>query len=110
MCVFTYEYHVSKVDSTLASARSAVFETAPDAALGKTFARDFATRKLKIDLDILDMPKRNLLPEWESCVKAAITAKTVLEEEIWAVMQTHVCHYSDISHKITDRSTLRLSS
>lgn len=50
--------------------------------VGKISAPDFGARKMERELAILDMPERKLVPAWEDCVRAALTAKVAVEEEI----------------------------
>ncbi|KAI0764159.1 cysteine proteinase [Trametes elegans] len=74
-----------KVDPALLASASEAFATtlrtrAQDP--GKVFAPDFGARKMEKDLAVLDMPERRLVPAWEECVRAALTAKVAVEEEI----------------------------
>jgi hypothetical protein len=74
------------------SAALTAFETSVQpSALGRTFGKDFGSRKLEQDMKILDMPEKRLVCEWESCVKAAIAANTAVEEEIRSAKREHVC-------------------
>ena len=57
---------------------------------GPTFARDFATRKLEQNLAILEMPQKNLVQAWEKCVRSAMSAKVVVEEELSEAITAHV--------------------
>ncbi|CDO75937.1 hypothetical protein BN946_scf184873.g26 [Trametes cinnabarina] len=74
-----------KVDSALLASASDAFATTlrPRAQeAGKVFAPDFGARKMEKELAILDMPERKLVPAWESCVRAALSTKLAVEEEI----------------------------
>lgn len=54
------------------------------------FADDFSSRRMERDLQILDLPERKLISEWESCVNNAMEAKIALENELSKAAQTHV--------------------
>ncbi|KAI0349384.1 cysteine proteinase [Trametes cingulata] len=74
-----------KVDSALLASASEAFATTlrPRAQeTGKVFAPDFGARKMAKELAILEMPERKLVPAWENCVRAALSAKVAVEEEI----------------------------
>ncbi|KAI8995234.1 cysteine proteinase [Trametes punicea] len=74
-----------KVDPALLASASEAFATTlrPSAqGSGKVFALDFGARKMEKELATLDMPERKLVPAWESCVRAALSAKVAVEEEI----------------------------
>ena len=45
---------------------------------------------------ILDMPVRNLIDAWESCVKAAMPAKIAVEDEITKSIREHVSVFSSL--------------
>ncbi|OJT05865.1 Ubiquitin carboxyl-terminal hydrolase isozyme L5 [Trametes pubescens] len=73
-----------KVDPALLASPSEAFATTlrPRAQeAGKVFAPDFGARKMEKELAILDMPERKLVPAWENCVRAALSAKVAVEEE-----------------------------
>ncbi|KAH9847083.1 cysteine proteinase [Lenzites betulinus] len=75
----------NKVDPTLLASASEAFATTlrPRAdEAGKVFAPDFGSRKMEKELAILDMAERRLVPAWEDCVRAALSAKVAVEEEI----------------------------
>ena len=74
----------------LASATTAFETSIQPQTLGRTFAKDFASRKLEQDIKILDMPARNLVSAWETCVKAAANAKGAVEEEIVTAKHANV--------------------
>ncbi|OSC98653.1 cysteine proteinase [Trametes coccinea BRFM310] len=74
-----------KVDPALLASASEAFATTlrPRASeAGKVFAPDFGARKMEKELAVLDMPERKLVPAWENCVRAALSAKVAVEEEI----------------------------
>ena len=57
---------------------------------GKVFSPDFGARKMEKELAILDMPERKLVPAWEACVRAALSARIAVEEEIEKSRQAQV--------------------
>jgi hypothetical protein len=57
---------------------------------GRTYAKDFGARRLKKDVEIMDMPADSLIPAWESCVRDALRAKVALEDEVMKGAQAHV--------------------
>ncbi|RPD58222.1 cysteine proteinase [Lentinus tigrinus ALCF2SS1-7] len=74
-----------KVDPALLAAATEAFATTlrPSAREpGRAFAADFGARKMSKEVAILDMAQRNLVPAWESCVRAALSAKVAVEDEI----------------------------
>ncbi|KAI0364650.1 cysteine proteinase [Pilatotrama ljubarskyi] len=74
-----------KVDPALFASASEAFGTTlrPRAQeTGKVFAADFGARKMAKELAILEMPERKVVPAWENCVRAALSAKVAVEEEI----------------------------
>lgn len=80
-----------QVDRVLLAEAATAFETSVQpSTLGRTFAQDFASRKLEREMEILDMPARGLVEAWEGCVKAAIPAKAAVEEEIGTAKRGHV--------------------
>ncbi|KAI0086765.1 cysteine proteinase [Irpex rosettiformis] len=82
-----------KVDTDLHDTASSVFQTMVQSQeLGPTFAHDFASRKLEQNMSILEMPQRNLIPAWEKCIRAALTAKVVLDEELSGAIRAHTDH------------------
>jgi hypothetical protein len=42
------------------------------------------------DLAILEMPARNLIVAWETCIKNALTAKLMVEDELVKPITAHV--------------------
>ena len=56
-----------------------------------TFAANFGTRGLDTDLEVLDMPERNLIHAWQACVKEAVPAGIRVEDEISKSVRAHVC-------------------
>ena len=80
-----------QIDSSLISQASATFETSVQpSTLGRTFAQNFASRKLEQEIKILDMPVKNLPAAWEACIKAAIPTKTTVEDEIDTAKKSYV--------------------
>ncbi len=49
---------------------------------GRVFAADFGSRKMSKELAVLDMAARSLAPAWENCVRAALSAKVAVEDEV----------------------------
>lgn len=49
---------------------------------GRVFAADFGSRKMSKELAVLDMAERSLVPTWENCVRAALSAKVAVEDEV----------------------------
>ncbi|KAI0693067.1 hypothetical protein BC835DRAFT_1416146 [Cytidiella melzeri] len=82
-----------KVQADLYASRSSIFETSAQSQKpGPTFARNFASRKLTQDMSVLDMPQRNLVPAWETCLRAAMSAKVAVEEELANAARAHTEH------------------
>ncbi|OCH91537.1 cysteine proteinase [Obba rivulosa] len=82
-----------KVDPTLLSAADSAFSTTlRPASYGRVFASDFAARKMDRELEILDMPARRLPSAWEESVRAALSDKVTVEEEIAKSMNVHTEH------------------
>ena len=50
--------------------------------LGLPKHRDFAARGMKRDLEIMQMPKEELAPAWEACVRSLMSATVAVEDEI----------------------------
>ena len=79
------------MDGALLATASTTFETsAQSSALGRTFSKDFASRKLEMELKLLEIPSRSLPSAWETCVKSAIPARAAVEEEITTAKHGHV--------------------
>lgn len=57
---------------------------------GPTFARDFGSRKLQKDINILDMARRNLPAEWDKVMRTAMAAKIAVQEEVENASIAHV--------------------
>lgn len=87
MTIFT----IRKVDPVLLAASSEAFATSvqPDT-LGRLFSQSLGSRKMEKDVEILDMPVRNLIGGWEACVRAAMPAKIAVEDEIAKSIREHV--------------------
>ena len=49
---------------------------------GRVFAGDFGARKMAREVAVLDMAQRSLVPAWERCVRAALSAQVAVEDEI----------------------------
>ncbi|CCL98478.1 uncharacterized protein FIBRA_00476 [Fibroporia radiculosa] len=79
-----------KVDQTLLASASETFVTSvrpsPE---GKIFGQDFGSRKMEKEISILDMPARKLPEAWEACIRAALSAKLAVEEEIAKSANAH---------------------
>ncbi|TFK94538.1 cysteine proteinase [Polyporus arcularius HHB13444] len=74
-----------KVDPALLAAGTEAFATTlrPSAREpGRVFAADFGSRKMSKELVVLDMAARSLAPAWENCVRAALSAKVAVEDEV----------------------------
>ena len=61
---------------------------------GRTFAADFGSRKMEKDMEILDMPVRNLPTTWNACIQSAMLVKVSLEEELTKSRNANVNHLS----------------
>jgi ubiquitin carboxyl-terminal hydrolase L5 len=66
----------------LASAQNLFDDGQASSGLGRTYAQDFGAWRLKKDLEIMNMPERNLIPAWESCVQNALRAKVAVDDEV----------------------------
>jgi len=80
-----------KVDPALFVTADEVFLTSalPTSDVGPTYARDFGSLKMQKDLEILDMPVRNLSSAWERCIQEAIHAKIAVEDELTQPRDAH---------------------
>lgn len=79
-----------KVDHTLLASAAEAFTTSlRPPSEGKVFSQDFGLRKMNQEIVILDMAARNLPAAWELCVKAAISAKVAVEDEIAKSRDAH---------------------
>ncbi|KAI0739428.1 cysteine proteinase [Daedaleopsis nitida] len=84
-----------KVDRALYDSTAETFATTlrPSAAEpGRVFATDFGSRKMSKELSVLEMPERNLVHAWESCVRNALSAKVAVEEEVAKAQSTQTDH------------------
>lgn len=59
-------------------------------ATGVTYAKDFGARKQDMNINILDMPERNLIPAWEACIRNTLRAKVAVEDEIAKAARSNV--------------------
>lgn len=84
-----------QVDPTLLASAAHAFTTSTRASSpGKTFARDFGVRTMQRHVEILDMPDRNLVTAWEDCVRNAMRAKLVVEDEVAKALRDNVRCFS----------------
>lgn len=82
-------FKASQVDPALmVSARD--LHNIGSSAAGVTYAKDFGARKQDMNINILDMPERNLIPAWETCMGNTLRAKVALEDEIAKAMRSNV--------------------
>ncbi|KAJ7095748.1 ubiquitin C-terminal hydrolase [Mycena belliarum] len=73
----------SQVDANLLEQAEFAFESPlGSSAPGRTYAPDFGARRMTRDLEIMELPERALVREWEQCVRDAIKAKMTLEDEV----------------------------
>lgn len=74
-----YFYLIRKLDPALLESAQHSFSATPG---DKTYASDFGARKLSQSMQILDMPERNIIPAWETCVRNAVRANIAVEDEL----------------------------
>ncbi|KAF9466703.1 hypothetical protein BDZ94DRAFT_1212162 [Collybia nuda] len=80
-----------KVDPALmVSARD--LNNASPSSTGTTYAKDFGARKQDMNIKILDMPERNLIPAWEACIRNTLRAKVAVEDEVEKGMKSNADH------------------
>ncbi|KAF7314503.1 Ubiquitin c-terminal hydrolase [Mycena kentingensis (nom. inval.)] len=66
--------------------------TSDPSAFGPTFAPDFSSMRMSRDVAILQLPGAQLIPTWERCVRDAVQAKVLLEDEIKRGKNAHTEH------------------
>ncbi|KAJ7644005.1 ubiquitin C-terminal hydrolase [Roridomyces roridus] len=59
---------------------------------GRTYAPDFGDRRMKRDVEIMELPQRALVGAWERCVRDAIKGKVALEDEVNKAMRENTEH------------------
>ncbi|KAJ7176005.1 cysteine proteinase [Mycena filopes] len=83
----------SMVDSNLLEQAQFAFDSpVGSSAPGQTFARDFGSRRMSRDMEILEMPERALIPAWEQCVRDALRARVAVEDEVTKATRAHTEH------------------
>lgn len=80
------------MDKDLLAESEMVFNTTviPDGTPGHVFGSDFASRKMEIEMSILDAPVRKLVDMWQACVRQARSARLAVEDEIRAAERAQV--------------------
>ncbi|KAK7696390.1 hypothetical protein QCA50_001044 [Cerrena zonata] len=79
-----------KVNPSLLPAVREIFRTSVQSPEpSHTFATDFGSRKMERDMEILDMPSRNLPTAWDTCVQNAMSIKVSIEEELTKSRKTN---------------------
>lgn len=80
------------MDEDLLAESTTVFNTTvlPDGTPGHVFSSEFASRKMALEMSILDAPVRKLVDMWQTCVRQARLAKLAVEDEIRAAERAHV--------------------
>ncbi|TFK35832.1 hypothetical protein BDQ12DRAFT_634690 [Crucibulum laeve] len=87
-CLLSGTVRFWKVDpALLASAQTILFPNNTNSNVEapvkrKTYAQDFASRRMQRDIEIMDMPQRNLPGAWEESVRQALRANVALEDEL----------------------------
>ncbi|TEB18767.1 cysteine proteinase [Coprinellus micaceus] len=69
----------SQVDRSLLASAAA---DGPLSGLELLKHRDFAARRMKRDMEIMQMQKEELAPAWEACVRSLMSATVAVEDEI----------------------------
>lgn len=88
---FTFILFFEQVNPTLFAASSEAFTTSVQStSFGRVFAEDFGLRKLDLELNVLDLPERQLFDAWDTCVRAAMLAKISVEDEITKSVRAQV--------------------
>ena len=64
---------------------------------GRVFAGDFGARKMAREVAVLDMAQRSLVPAWERCVRAALSAQVAVEDEIAKSQNAQVSGFAGAS-------------
>jgi ubiquitin carboxyl-terminal hydrolase L5 len=88
--------YLMQVDQALlASARNALdTEVSGDgqtsSITGPIYAQDFGVRRLKQDMEIMNMPEKDLIPAWERCMQNVLRAKVAVEDEVTKGIQANV--------------------
>jgi ubiquitin carboxyl-terminal hydrolase L5 len=80
---------ISQVDAALlVSARD--LHDVGSSAVGTTFAQDFGARKMDMSIKVLNMPERDLIPAWETCIRNTLRAKVGVEDEVAKAKRSNV--------------------
>ncbi|KAJ7134767.1 hypothetical protein C8R44DRAFT_870362 [Mycena epipterygia] len=83
----------SLVDGNLLEQAQFAFDSPlGSSAPGRTYAPDFGARRMARDLEILEMPERALIGEWERCVRDAMKARVAVEDEVAKATREHTEH------------------
>ncbi|KAJ7147113.1 cysteine proteinase [Mycena crocata] len=83
----------SLVNNNLLEQSKFAFDSpAGSSAPSRTYARDFGSRRMTRDMEILEMPERSLIGAWERCVQDAIRAKVAVEDEITKATKANTDH------------------
>ncbi|KAJ7784398.1 ubiquitin C-terminal hydrolase [Mycena metata] len=83
----------STVDRSLLEQAQFAFDSPMgSSAPGRTYARDFGSRRMTRDMEILEMPERALVPAWEQCVRDALRTKVAVEDEVTKATRAHTEH------------------
>ena len=85
-------HRTSQIEKELVEESAKAFTTTvlPDGTPGPTFSADFGSRKMDMEMSMLDMPVRKLLDVWRGCVGLANIARPMVEDEIRAAERAHV--------------------
>ncbi|PPR01539.1 hypothetical protein CVT24_001850 [Panaeolus cyanescens] len=83
----------AQVDPSLLQSSKTVFHF-PDRSSepGKTFARDFGSRKMQRDLEIMKMSVDEAARTWEDCIQNAFKAKVGVEDELTKSIRSNTDH------------------
>lgn len=58
--------------------------------LGRTYAQDFGAQRMEKDMEIMNMPEKDLISAWERCVQNGLRAKMAVDDEVMKGVRANV--------------------
>ncbi|KAF8227461.1 cysteine proteinase [Tricholoma matsutake] len=84
-----------QVDQTLWASAQNLFgigEGQTSSVLGRTYAQDFGAQRMEKDMEIMNMPEKDLISAWERCVQNGLRAKMAVDDEVMKGVRANTDH------------------